>query len=253
MNRIKIYAVAFLSLMTTAAYSQIEISSDAEPADTLSKKKKRPSIDKSQSNTEFFAITNWSSTSRKLIENPSNQGVFAQPLGERANETSLNTWSFGIGIKQRVHEFVTWEGGISFLKNGENYLYETSDTTHSYTTTYSYISMPVKVYFTYGNNIRLYAGVGLVPQMFLKYKQDRAWKNAVNTETDESFSTQNGYRSAVLSAVANVGVQINMGKSMSLLVMPEYRFQLTSTNINESPYSHFGRALGVNIGLSYLL
>lgn len=246
-------AILLALTTTTIVYSQIEISGDVEPMDTLSKAEKRKLVERKKSTTEFFVITNWSSTTRKLIENPTNGGVFAHPLGERENETTLNTWSYGIGIKDRIHEYLTWEGGISFLKNGEQYSYETTDTLFSYTTTYSYISMPVKLYFTYGDNIKLLAGGGLIPQMFLKYKQDRIWINANNTKTTENYSTQNGYNSFVISAVANIGVQVSMGNRASLLFMPEYRIQLSSSNIKESPYKHFGRALGFNIGLSYFL
>ena len=139
------------------------------------------------------------------------------------------------------------------MRNGESYLFEGPDTLHSYTTTYSYISMPVKLYFTYGDNLRLLAGGGLIPQMFLKYKQDRVWINSVNTETKETFTTQNGYNSFVLSAVANVGVQLNMGKKVSLLFMPEYRIQLTSTYEKQAAYRHYNKALGFNMGLTVLL
>ena len=113
--------------------------------------------------------------------------------------------------------------------------------------------MPVKVYYTYGDNIRLYAGGGLIPQMFLKYKQDRVWINSVDTETKETFTTQNGYNSFVLSAVANVGVQLNLGKNVSILFMPEFRMQLTSSYESQASYKHYGRAFGFNMGLTYIL
>ena len=241
-----------LSLMATPSFSQIEISDETQNEET----KELDEISillPNESTTEFFVIANWSSTNRKLIENPENDGIYADPLAERAYESSLNTWSVGFGIKDRILPFLTWEGGISYLRNGETYSFEDTDTLHTYTTTYSYISMPIKLYYTYGNNIKLLAGGGVIPQMFLKYKQDRVWVNEVNAETEESFSTQNGYASFVLSAVANIGVQVNLGKKMSVLFMPEYRFQLTTSNIKSSSYQHFSRALGFNMGLTYIL
>lgn len=238
-----------LSLMTTAVFSQIEISDDTQPTEPV----KTITLDilPPLSETELFVIANWSRNSRELIENDNNNGIYADPLGARADESFLNTWSFGIGIKQRVHEYLTWEGGITYLQNGETYLFEGPDTLHSYQTTYSYISMPIKAYFTFGRTVRFYAGGGLVPKMFLNYKQDRVWVDAVNNETTEEFKTQNGFNSFALSAVANIGVQLNLGKKISVLFMPEYRFQLSTSNEKSDSYKHFNRAFGFNMGLTY--
>lgn len=238
-----------LSLMTTMVFSQIEISDGTQTSEPV----KQVSLDilPPLSTTEFFVIANWSRNSRRLIENDNNNGVYADPLGTRADESFLNTWSFGIGIKQRVHKYLTWEGGITYLQNGESYLFEAADTLHSYETTYSYITMPIKVYFTYGNTVRFYAGGGLVPKMFLNYKQYRVFVDAVNAETTEAFKTQNGFNTFSLSAVANVGVQLNLGKKVSVLFMPEYRVQLTTSNEKSDSYKHFNRAFGFNMGLTY--
>ena len=249
MNIRNISLVFTLSLMTTMVFSQIEISDDTQ----LTEPVKEVSLDilPPLSTTEFFVIANWSRNSRKLIENDNNNGIYADPLGTRGDESFLNTWSFGIGIKQRVHEYLTWEGGITYIQNGEFYLFEGVDTLHSYQTTYSYITMPVKAFFTYGNTVRFYAGGGLVPKMFLNYKQDQVFVDAVNNETTEEFKTQNGFNSFALSAVANIGVQLNLGKKMSVLFMPEYRFQLTTSNEKSDSYKHFNRAIGFNVGLTY--
>lgn len=241
-----------MSLLTSLSFSQIEISEDTQVSET-DEEKELQILPTENSTTEFFVIANWSSTNRKLIENPDNGGLFANPLGEREFETSLSTWSVGIGIRGRGDQYLSWEGGISYLRNGESYSYEDADSTYSYTTSYSYLAMPVKIYFTYGNNIKLLAGGGLVPQMFLNYKQDRVWVNSVNTETKETEETKSGYNSFLLSAVANIGVQLNLGKKVSVLFMPEYRFQLTSSYEKQDSYKHFGNALGFNMGLTYSL
>lgn len=245
--------VSVTLLMSTLTFSQIEISEETQKDEVKPKPIKVETLLLKESTSEFFVIANWSSTNRKLVENPANGGIFADSLGTRADETSLNAWSFGIGIRDRILPYLSWEGGLTYFQNGESYLYEQADTTHSYTSTYRYIGMPVKAYYTYGNNIKFYAGGGLIPQMFIKYEQDRRWVNSVNTETTETFSTQNGYRSFVLSAVANIGVQVNMGRKVSVLFMPEYRIQLISSNVESSPHSHFARAIGFNMGLTYKL
>ena len=256
---IKISIICYLSPMKLKSYlfagvmilfgwtvnAQIEVLQ--KPNNTFESKP----VNSNQSTAEFFVLANRSKSHRKLIENPANGGVFAEPLDERENEESLNVWSLGVGIRDRILPHLTWEGGITYFQNGESYLFESSDTLHSYESTYKYIGMPIKAYYTYGNDVRLYVGGGIVPQLFTRYEQDRRWENAANTKTQETYTTQNGYRSFVLSAVANIGVQLNMGRNVSILVVPEYRLQLISSNVDTSPYAHFGRSMGVNMGLTY--
>ena len=140
------------------------------------------------------------------------------------------------------------------LHCGESYLFEDTDTSHQYVTTYSYVGMPLKVLFTYGEkDFRFFAGIGIVPQMFVRYQQDREWMTTVDETIKESEKTKSGYNSFVLSAVANVGVQINLGSKASFLFMPEYRYQLVTSYQKQDDYKHFGRALGFNFGLSFAL
>ncbi len=200
--------------------------------------------------TELYFGTNWSRTFRVLEENGD---LFGKPLGERANEIHQNRWSFGLGFRNRVHEHIQIEGGIGFVRNGEDYSFVGIDTSFMYQTTYSYISMPVKVYYTYGTDVRFFAGGGVVPQMFIKYKQEQQWVTSTNTPGKNSISKNNGLNSFVTSVVANVGVQLKYSESWSLYFMPEYRWQLSNSNSKNDAYKHFARALGFNIGFAYQL
>jgi hypothetical protein len=242
MNKIVLLSGALL--ITGSLKAQIEISEQSQSSE-VKELQILPAVEKS---TDVFVSANWSSTNRNLVEN---DGLFGEPLGLRADEVKLNVWSFGLGIRNRVHRYFTWEGGMSFIRNGESYSFEGSDSTFSYNTTYSYISMPFKGYFTYGKNIRVFAGGGVIPQMFLQYKQEQEWENSVNAKGDETIKTKSGYNSFVISLAANIGVQVSMGKNVSLFVMPEYRYQLTSTYEKTDEYKHFGRAFGLNMGLTY--
>lgn len=244
----KLLKNAFFTFVLGNAFlgvTQIEISEE-----TQEKENKQEEVKDYGGHVEAFVLTNWSSTSRKLIEN---DAPYGDPLGTRADEDGLNTWSFGLGIRSQVNPYFAWEGGISYLRNGESYSFEDSDTSHNYQTTYSYIAMPFKAYFTIGDQFKLLAGGGVVPQMFLNYKQDREWVDAKNTKTTEEFSTRSGYNSFAISAVFNIGAQLNFGKRTSILFIPEYRIQLSSSYQETSSFKHYGRELGFNIGLSFKL
>jgi hypothetical protein len=242
--KVKIVSVSllFISLMGVGnLFGQIELKKE-EP------KKEDKKVVKKDGATSVFVTANWSSTSRKLVPN---DGLAGKPLGERENEEGINAWSFELGIRNQLHKYVAWEGGIAFMQNGEKYSFSDTDTSYKYDSHYSYIGMPIKVHFTYGENFKLLVGGGIVPQMFVGFKQNTGWTGADNDAHKETVKTKIGYNSFVFSAVMNVGLQVNLGGRWSVLVMPEYKVQLTTSYANNppDPYKHFARSLGFNMGV----
>ena len=104
-----------------------------------------------KSTTSFFAISNWSNTFRRLEEN---DGLFGDSIGARGDETAYNRWSFGIGIRSMLSKNFMFEGGMAYMRNGEQYSFSGADTSYTYTSQYSYISMPIKLYYTLETNLK---------------------------------------------------------------------------------------------------
>ena len=201
-----------------------------------------------KSTTSFFAIANWSNTFRKLEVN---EGLFGDSLGARADETSYNLWSFGIGFQSMLTNYLMFDGGMSYMRNGEQYSFSESDTSYIYKSQYSYISMPIKLYYTVGDKLKLLVGGGVVPQMFVGYKQDLMWESKDKTNGSEIIKTKQGFNTFVISAVANIGVKYDYSPKMSVLFVPEYKTQLNTSLGKIDAYKHFGRSIGFNIGLTY--
>ena len=249
----KAFILLFILLLCgTVAYSQILIGEPEPNVNSASKKKEKRSVAdtakvKNQpTGTSIYFVANWSATNRILSENT---GLFGDPLGERANEVGLNTWSFGTGFQNEFSKHFFWDGGISYLRNGESYSFKGTDTAYAYQTTYSYITMPLRVNYFIGKEFKFFAGAGLVPQMFLGYKQERQWTRADNSEETETVKLRSGYNPFVISAAVNVGMMMNFNNGWSLLVSPEARFQLNSSYMNQASYIHKGRIYGVSFGL----
>jgi long-subunit fatty acid transport protein len=240
MKKILLFSVL---LSFSAVNAQIEIT----PKETTKEKVEHVQKPANESNTEVYFVTNWSRTNRLLTEN---KGVFGDTLGIRSDESYLDKWSFGIGIKNDINNFLQWEGGISFIRNGESYLYEGADTSFQYATTYNYIGMPLKLSVYRGDNFQFFASAGIVPQMFLRYRQDQNWTTSNGTKGDTLIKSTSGYNSFVLGTVFNVGAKMSLGKNWSLLVSPEYRMNLTSTYNKQDSYIHKGRAFGITFGLT---
>ena len=204
------------------------------------------------STTDVIIYTNWSNTFRRLEEN---EGLAGDSLGPRADEKNYNLWSFGFSFRSELTKHFLWEGGISLQKNGEKYSFEdeVTDSLYIYDSQYSYISMPIKLMYTYGNSVKVLLGVGVVPQMFSNFKQDLKWRTALGTETSEDSKTNRWDISFVVSAVFNLGVEMEMSEKWSLMFMPEYKLQLTSSYLKTNSYKHYGRSLGFNIGIAIVL
>lgn len=242
--------VCFVLLMNGfGAFSQIEMSKESTVKEEKERKEKKvkESIEKdSLSSTSLYFNTNWSYTPRKLEVN---DGLFGDSLGERANEIAGNRWSFGLGFRNQVHKHIAIEGGIAFMRNSEKYNFEGVDTAYSYVTEYSYLALPIKIYYTYGKEFKFLGGVGITPQMFIRYKQDRNWETTDGKEESETIKTTTGFNSFAISATISAGIQIELGKRVSVQVIPEYRIQLNSSNTKQDSYKHYARAIGVNAGL----
>ena len=245
----KVYFLSLFLIFSLTCFGQVELSSDSEAVKTEKKKKR---LDENKANSiEAFVITNWSFTTRSLIENVAPYG---DTLGTRNDEGGLGTWSYGIGIRSKINNFLTWEGGISFWQNGESYLFEGGDSTFKYETTYTYIGMPLKIQYSFGDKaVEVFAGIGISPQMFVSYKREEEYTNPVNETLQETVKTKSGYNSFVLSALLNVGVKLNLGSKVNLLIVPEYRHQLITSYQKQDDFKHFGRAIGINFGISYNL
>lgn len=241
-----------LTLISFNIHSQIAIGENTEPKkDTLIKLKNdikpKREIDGS---TEVFGGSIWSKSNRKLVENGD---VFGDSLGKRADEQSLTTWSYVLGFRNYLTRNFAIEGGIGLMKNGESYHFEGADSTFDYQTTYTYIAMPLKFNYCYGNEIRFMSGIGVIPAMFTKYRQAQQWENNVNEKGDIKINNKSGYNSFIISGCLNAGIQLKYSPSWSIYVIPEYRFQLNSSYTKIDSYKHYSRAYGINFGFVYQL
>lgn len=233
-------------LIFSSIYAQIEIDSK----DEIKQKEKAPKVADTILSTEVFVYSNWSRTNRSLTEN---EGLFGDTLGERANETGLDIWSFGIGLRSQFHKYLAWEGGISMIRNGEQYSFSDTDTSYQYENRYTYIGMPLKVSFMYGNTFQLIASAGIIPQMFVRYSESIGYVDSENNSDQFTNTFSSGYNTFVLSTVFNIGGQVSLGDKLKIFAIPEYRLQLNSSYREIDPYIHKARAFGVNLGLTYKL
>lgn len=212
---------------------------------TFAKKPVKDSLYRNQA----YAFINRTSTYRTLIPN---EDFIPGNLGERINEKSLNTYSFGIGLKGHLIKNLIWDGGLSYLQNGEQYNYESpmSDSTFAYQTYYKYIAMPLKINFTFGKSIRIFGGVGIIPHLFLNYKQKQQWETVLGSRESNVIRTKDGFNTFITSAVFNLGISLHSKNGYGLFINPEYRFQLQNGLGKTSYFKHKSYGLGFSAGIT---
>ena len=239
----KQFLVVLTFFVSLNADSQILLE-EAKPA--KDKPVKELSQTASVGQTAVYAITNWSKTFRTL---ESNTGYFGDSLGTRVDETLIQNWSFGLGLRNRINRFLVWDGGMYFSRNGEQYAFAGIDTTFAYQTTYSYIGMPLRINLSMGKDIQWHIGAGLLPQMFVQYTQKQQWTTTLNSSDSQVIKTNSGYNPFVISAIFNAGVQFNFASGWGVIISPELRIQLNSTYQKQAAYIHKARAYGISFGL----
>jgi len=244
MKKFHLLSILFFSIFSFFSGAQIVSSERTKKVVSSNKTIKTKS-------TEVYAGSNFSISNRTLKVN---EGLFGKELGERANEQSLNVWSFGVGFRHHFKKPFSLDAGISIIQNGESYRFEESDTSFSYQTTYTYIAMPIHFNYTKGEKLKVIGGIGLTPQLFTRFKQNQEWKTKTNQEESETITTRTGnYNSFVISGTIQAGLSYLLNQKTSFYFIPEYRIQFNSSYSTNSGYLHYSRVFGVNFGLSYIL
>jgi hypothetical protein len=189
------------------------------------------------------------SVNRTLESNPD---FLNKALGERVNETKINLWSYSIGMVAPISKHFVFDGGLSFIQNGEQYAWKsaTSDSSFNYETKYRYIGMPLQVKFQTGKNFQFFIGGGLIPQMQVAYLQTQNWTDSLGGMDDAKIKTYSNLNSFVLSAVGSAGIVLNFQNKFGLRLSAQYRRQLTDSYTKYNGYLHKTSAIGFTFGLT---
>ena len=175
------------------------------------------------------------------------------PLGERANETPLNVWSYGLGIQTGLGKWVRVESGLLWLQQGEQYRYNdpNSDSSLSYTNKYRYLGLPLALNIQYGSSFRVFLGAGIAPMIFNRSIQQINWSTALGANEKETLKIKNNdYSSAVFQGFVQAGMQYTGEGGWGMILKAVYRQQFTNTYGKYNAYIHKANALGFTFGIS---
>ena len=198
----------------------------------------------------FYAGAGRVFANRTLTEN---KDPYGEPVGLRADETGFQAWSFQLGMRNRFAHSWSYDVGGSIDRMGESYEYDDPDTdsTFSYTNRYTYFALPAQVFYTYGKDLRFFIGGGVQPQLLMGYRQEQEWTTSLQSTDRQDVKIEKGLNSFVFGVVASAGVQVRMGKSGSVYVLPAMLWNLTSTYDKQAEYIHKGYSFNLKFGLIF--
>ena len=204
---------------------------------------------KADTSSSFYAEVGYFSVSHTLKSNPD---FLNKPLGERANEKNTKLWSYTLGMVSPIARHFYFDGGLSFIQNGEQYSWNsaTSDSTFNYKTKYRYLGMPLQLKFQSGKDFQYFVSAGVVPQMYMGYLQSQNWKDSLGGSHEAKVKQFNNINSFVLSAVGTAGIVLNFQSGIGLRLTAQYRRQITDTYGEYNGYLHKTTAVGFTFGLT---
>jgi opacity protein-like surface antigen len=205
---------------------------------------------KSKTGTEIYFGISPAYTYRTLT---TNDGLFAQPIGYRADETAEWTTGFNAGIRNKINSFLKFEIGVGYSSNKEAYDYTEGDSVFRYTNTYRHISFPIRLAYTYGDEISFYGGIGVIPKAFLSMKREETSLDINNKEATNETVERDKFNMFLIDAVATIGTQIKFSPNYGVFIMAEARRQLNNNFNSQSPYIRKPYALGFNVGIEIYL
>lgn len=182
-----------------------------------------------------------------------NEGLFAKPIDYRAEEKGAWTVGYMIGARNPLNDFLKLDIGVGFSVNRETYDFTSNDSIYRYTNSYRHISIPIKLAYTYGDQFKFYAGIGIVPKAFLGLKNELTTFNQFKEEVTETEIIRDKLSLFLIDAVADVGMQMKLGPNVGLYVMLQGTRQLTNNYEKQGPYIRKGYTLGFSCGLEFYL
>lgn len=248
----KIYLIIFFSLLSFCGSTQIithekpqEQTSESDPKEKVKKEKNRE-----KSGIELFFGISPAYTYRTLSIN---EGLFAQPLGEREKEESAWTVGYHLGARTKLSNNVKLEIGAGYYANKEKYSFEAVDSVLKYENKYQHISFPLRLVYTFGDEIQFYGGIGIIPKAFLSMSREETTLDVNNKESTQKYRERENYNLFLLDGVVTVGAQIKLGDNYGIYATLEGRRQFTNNYSSQSPYVRKPYALGFNFGIEIYL
>ena len=197
-----------------------------------------------------FIGAGYSIGSHRLAENGD---LFGRPIGKRADEKMEDRWTYQVGVRNRIHRYLSFEAGLSIDRYGESYDFKstTTDSAYSYDRTYNMLALPIQLYFTYGKRVQFLAGAGIQPFIPLGMRTSTTIADSLgNNVSPEDTKTIEGLSGAGINVLFSAGLQYRFSKYASVYAIPSYSIGLTNIYGKQEPHKEWLNALNIRFGVA---
>lgn len=180
-----------------------------------------------------------------------NDNAFGKPVGVRADEQLINTWSYQFGVRNRLSKYFSLEIGLSFDSYKTRYQGFAQDlgVDLNYSRNVKTMALPIQGFFTYGKRVQVLAGLGVIP--FIPTK--KIIETTTSTPTGPHFErvrSMQGLSSFGLGVAFSAGIQYRFWRYSSLYVIPGYTLNLTNVYGKQEPHKEWFNAVNLRFGIA---
>lgn len=159
-----------------------------------------------------------------------------------------------VGLIMPLAKKISLSAGLTYFFHGEQYAYDdpNNDSTYQYSRVYSQAGIPLKLRYTYGDNLQVTGYIGITPLNILNFRYTSQSNSAEGVFVDHgSVVVSEGFTPFNLMASAGIGLNYyinHFGFSLST----EYRRHLMNTySENTFKRTHFMYGIGLNLGFQW--
>lgn len=249
--------IVLLFFVTGSTFAQISSGKVEKKGKLFSKKEKKEKVkepkepfvpDEGLKDFTMFLGASYNVNAHKLKENTT---AFGKPVGIRADEKVLSTWSGQFGVRNRIHKFLSFELGVSYDTYKVSYsgFLPNEGYNGNYTRAITTFALPINVYFTYGKRFQFFAGLGFSPYFPVK----KVVETTVNKPSQSYFQrvrSLEGTNSVGIGTSFTLGVQYRFWRYGSVYLFPSYMYNFTNMYGKQEPHKEWYRGFNLRFGIA---
>ena len=250
---INFFFLAFLLCLTVGVNGQIsggEIKSKKEKGEKT--KKEKPTFEADSLSGSIFYLSGLVQHSFRTFKDESVYDVHQQLI----DEVPMTTGGVSLGVLVPLSSAFSLDAGVTYFGHGEAYNYEdpSTDSTFNYTNVYMQIGIPLKLRYTYGNDLQFFGYAGFAPINILNVRNKTTYTDSLGASKDPGLVLiKDGFTTFNLMAMGGVGVNYYLNH-IGFSISAEYRRHLLNS-YSEDTFKrvHKMYGIGVNVGINVRL
>ncbi|MFT5819484.1 MAG: hypothetical protein ACI8ZM_000708 [Crocinitomix sp.] len=244
---------AFLMCCGLNGVAQIsggEVKPDKDKKDKKEKPKyDRPAFERDSLSGTTYYLTGMVQRSYRHFEDQSVYDVHAK----LNDEIPMITGGTTLGIVMPLGGNFALDAGITYFGHGEAYEYShpTSDSTFNYRNVYMQIGIPLKLRYTYGEDLQVFGYAGIAPLNILNIRNTFDYSDSLGERVNGLTLIKDGFTTINFMVSAGLGMNYYVNH-VGFTLSAEYRRHLGNTYSGDTfKRVHKMHGVGLNFGVLF--